>query len=162
MQKAKAITMRDDMAKRTFPLRGKGHPSTVDGNMSTIPLVGIGVLLFLLLCFFPCIQGASYAAADDSILAMGTSTIHGGNVAAARESAVSEALVKGVESALLKKLGKENVIQNFSRIINEVIPDAREVVENFYILAEEQVAKKYHIVLGVKINDKLMEEKLNS
>ena len=108
------------MGKSRFPFRSKGYPSTaVDGNRSILPLVGIGVLLFLFLCPFPCIQEALYAAEEDSILVMGTSTIRGGNVAAAREAAVSVALVKGVESALFKSLGKENVIQNFSRIIND-------------------------------------------
>ena len=153
--------MRDNMEERTYPFRITGHPSTpVDGQGALWRPMGIGVLLFLLLCFFPFIQGAPSAAEQDSILVMGTSRVRGGNVAAAREAAVSVALVKGVENALLNRLGKENVIQNFSRIIKEVVPDAREVVENFHILAEEQAAEKYHIVLGVKINDKLMEEKL--
>ncbi|MGD9034344.1 MAG: hypothetical protein PVH02_16865, partial [Desulfobacteraceae bacterium] len=86
--------------------------------------------------------------------------ILGGNVAKARKMAIAEALVKGVEEYLGRRLGSQTMINNFPRLLQDVIPRAREEIENFHILAEERMDKKYKILVRVKVNDKVMEEKL--
>jgi hypothetical protein len=52
------------------------------------------------------------------------------------------------------------MINNFSRLLQDVIPRAREEIENFHILAEERMEKKYKILVRVKVNDKVMEDRL--
>jgi hypothetical protein len=52
------------------------------------------------------------------------------------------------------------MINNFPRLLQDVIPKAREEIENFHILAEERMDKEYKILVRVKVNDKVMEEKL--
>jgi hypothetical protein len=94
------------------------------------------------------------------VLAIGKGRIVKGNLARARENAVSEALEKGVEEYLIKRLGSENMINNFPRLIHEVVPSAREGIENFHILAEEQRGEDYKILVRIKINEKVLEEKL--
>ena len=94
------------------------------------------------------------------VLAIGKGSIVKGNLARARENAVSEALEKGVEEYLIKRLGSENMINNFPRLIHEVVPNAREGIENFHILAEEQREEDYKILVRIKINEKVLEEKL--
>lgn len=94
------------------------------------------------------------------ILVIGSSLISAGNVASAREAAISEALVKGVEEYLTERLGDQGMINNFPRLIHEIIPRAREQVENFHILAETQTDKHYKILVRLRINEKVMEEKL--
>ena len=93
-------------------------------------------------------------------LVIGTGTIVDGNVAKARRMAISEALVKGVEEYLGRRLGSQGMINNFPRLLQDVIPKAREEIENFHILAEERMEKQYKILVRVKVNDKLMEERL--
>ena len=97
---------------------------------------------------------------QNEILVIGTGIITGGNVAKAKETAISEALVKGVEEYLARSLGSEGMINNFPRLINDVIPKARDGIEYFHILAEEQTDRHYKILVRLKINEKMMEEKL--
>jgi hypothetical protein len=97
---------------------------------------------------------------QNEILVIGTGTIVDGNVAKARKMAISEALVKGVEEYLGRRLGSQTMINNFPRLLQDVIPKAREEIENFNILAEERMDKRYKILVRVKVNDKVMEEKL--
>jgi hypothetical protein len=94
------------------------------------------------------------------LLVIGTGPVVDENVARAREMAISEALVKGVEEYLTRRLGSQGMINNFPRLINEIIPGAREEIENFHILAEERMDGRYKILIRLKINDKVMEEKL--
>ncbi|GAF81258.1 unnamed protein product, partial [marine sediment metagenome] len=82
-----------------------------------------------------------------------------GNVARAREMAISEALAKGVEGYLTRRLDSQGMVNNFSRLIHDIIPKAREVIEKFNILAEEQIEGHYKILVRLKINEKVMEER---
>ncbi|UCF56483.1 MAG: hypothetical protein JSW15_10455 [Deltaproteobacteria bacterium] len=97
---------------------------------------------------------------QNQILVIGTGTIVDGNVAEARRMAISEALVKGVEEYLTRRLGSQGMINNFPRLLQDVIPRAKEEIENFHILAEERMDKHYKILVRVKVNDKVMEERL--
>jgi len=93
------------------------------------------------------------------ILAIGTSTVVKGNVAKARKKAISVALVEGVEEYLARRLGSQGMATNFRRLIHDILPKAREVIENFTILAEEQIGRQYKILVRLKINEKVMEER---
>ena len=121
------------------------------------------ILIGALLCIFN--NSLSVAQVDKklqehAILVIGTGTILDGNVAKARKMAIAEALVKGVEAYLGRRLGSQTMINNFPRLLQDVIPKAREEIENFHILAEERTDTEYKILVRVKVNDKVMEEKL--
>ncbi|MFC1534566.1 hypothetical protein ACFLZG_02625 [Thermodesulfobacteriota bacterium] len=94
------------------------------------------------------------------ILVIGTGRIIGENIAAARKAAISEALAKGVEEYLIRYLGSQGMTNNFTRLIHEIIPGAREEIENFHILTEDKGDKYYKILVRIKVNEKLMEERL--
>lgn len=95
---------------------------------------------------------------QSEILVIGTGIIQDGNIANAREAAVSEALVKGVEAYLARRLGSKGMINNFPRIIHDIIPKAGEEIENYNILAEEQIDKYFKILVKVKVNENVIEE----
>ena len=84
----------------------------------------------------------------------------GDNVASARKEAISDAMFKAIEEYLTISLGSQGMVNNFSRLVNEVIPSAGEGIENFHILTEENIGTKYKILVRVKVNEKLIEEKL--
>lgn len=94
------------------------------------------------------------------ILVIGNGRIIKENIAAARKYAISDALTKGVEEYLTKTLGIRGMINNFQRIIHDVIPGSGEEIENFHILAEERHEKNYKVLASIKVNESLMEEKL--
>jgi len=122
----------------------------------------IGILIFILIFSSRVICTAQDSDNEDkqSILVIGTSSIRSGNTAAARKSAISDALVKGLEEYLARRLGSQGMKDNFSIIINEILPEAGEKIDNFHILAEEQTEKQYQILVSVKINEKMIEERL--
>ncbi len=121
--------------------------------------IGCLALILLLGLLGPAVALERRSMGSD-VLAIGKGRIVEGNLARARENAVSEALEKGVEKYLIKRLGSENTINNFPRLIHEVVPSAREGIENFHILAEEQMGEDYKILVRMKINEKVLEEKL--
>ena len=94
------------------------------------------------------------------ILVIGTGDIEDGNVAKAKETAISEALMLGVEAYLARRLESQGMVNNFPRLIHDVIPSAKEEIENFNILAEERTDNLYKILVRVKINENVMEQKL--
>ncbi len=95
------------------------------------------------------------------ILVIGSGSVISGNVASARQKAISDALDKGFEIYLTRFLGSQTMINNFTRLINEVVPDSEEMVENFNILAEENNGKHYKLLVRIKVNENLMSEKLS-
>jgi hypothetical protein len=94
------------------------------------------------------------------ILAVGEARIKGNNTADAKNEAIANALKKGMEEYLSVHLGDQGMTGNFPALINDVIPYADAAVENFHILAEEKKGEKYSILVRVRINDKLVEQKL--
>lgn len=99
-------------------------------------------------------------ASETEVFAIGTGVIVGGNMAQAKKSAVSRALIRGVENYLLLHLGKQGLANNFQRLIQEIIPKAEEDIENFHILAEDQIGKKCKVLVQLRINDKGLNERL--
>jgi len=97
---------------------------------------------------------------QDQTLVIGTGDIIDGNVSKARSIAISEALLKGVEVYLAGRLGSQDMVNHFPRLLQDVIPKAKEWIANYYILAEERINGRYKVLVRVKVNDKVMEERL--
>ena len=97
---------------------------------------------------------------ENEILAIGMAQVKDGNLAKAKKTAISDALVKGVEYYILRRLGSEGVKSNFRRIIYEIIPGAREKIENFNILMEDQTKDEYKVLIRLRVNEKVIDKSL--
>jgi hypothetical protein len=97
---------------------------------------------------------------QDQTLVIGTGDIRDENVSNARNMAISEALVKGVEEYLTRRLGPQGMLNHFPRLLQDVIPHAKEWIVNYHILAEERINDHYKVLIRARVNDKLMEERL--
>lgn len=97
---------------------------------------------------------------QDQVLVIGTGDIINGNVSEARSMAISDALIKGVEGYLAGLLGSQDMVNHFSRLLQDIIPKAKEWITNYYILAEERINGHYQVLIRVSVNDKVMEERL--
>ena len=114
-------------------------------NMNIVSLV---LSIVMTLAFAQISYGQSQGKeAGDRVLVIGTSQIVKGNLAEARKAAISEALVRGVEAFLTERLGSEGMVNNFTTLINDLIPAAGEQVENFHILAEEMTGENFKILV---------------
>jgi len=118
------------------------------------------ILLLVLISRVPYVECSEEANKID-ILVIGSGRIIDGNIAAARKEAISDALLKGVEEYLTRNLGSQIMINNFPRLINDVIPGAKDEIVNFNILTEERGDKLYKILVRMNVNEGLMKEKLN-
>jgi hypothetical protein len=117
-------------------------------------------LLCIFLSTFPHSPAASERPERAELFAIGTSDIVKGNLAQAKEKAISDALKKGMEDYLVERLGSEGMVNNFQRLVQDIIPEAGEGIENFHILAEDQAKDTYKILVRLRINKKVIDEKL--
>ena len=115
-------------------------------------------LFILCIWFLPVAMGTKPVA--NEILAIGTAKVQKGNLAQAKDAAISDALVKGVEYYILRRLGSEGVANNFRRIIYEITPSAREKIENFNILVEDQTEEEYQVLIRLRVNEKVIDKSL--
>jgi len=97
---------------------------------------------------------------SDEMLAMGLAKIVQGNMAAAKSEALSSAMGKAMEEYLILRLGEAGVTNNFERVVREVLPSLIEGIENFHILAENTGGGTYQVLVKVKVNKKVIDEKL--
>ncbi|MBW1818750.1 MAG: hypothetical protein JRJ60_16545, partial [Deltaproteobacteria bacterium] len=107
------------------------------------------------------------AAADreaplGEVLALGTARPVDGNLAEARKRAISRALKKGVEQVLLTRLGSDGAINNFDRIVSEIMPAARELIQNYHVLSERETGGTYTVLIRVRINEQLAEQRMKA
>ena len=98
--------------------------------------------------------------ADSDITVIGTGIVINENEAAARKEAISDAQAKGMEEYLERSLGRQGMINNFQAIINEIIPNYDDFIEKINYLTENRYKNRYKILASIKINEKLMEERL--
>ena len=128
----------------------------------TVLKTGASLLAFSLVLLLPVISTAQSELPREGreLLAIGTSPIAGGNLSRAKNQAISAALAKGVEIYLSNLLGSQGMIQNFERIIEEIIPNAREEIGYFNILAESHTDQEYRVLLKIKVNQELIAEKM--
>ncbi len=124
-------------------------------------------LILLLSMLFFSLFGAVFSYAEiqgkpvgNEVLAIGTASVISGNLALAKENAISHALIKGVENYLIHRLGSQDVVNNFQRFIEEIIPGAKEEIENFHILTEKQIGNEYKVLVRVRVNEKVIDERL--
>ncbi|MFZ0448267.1 MAG: hypothetical protein WAL98_03415 [Desulfatiglandaceae bacterium] len=117
-------------------------------------------LCLVLLAFFSTGWAAEKKTVADEVLVIGSGTVTEGNIAAAKEEAIAHAMSKAVENYLASRLGEADMINSFERLVREILPTAKDEIENFQILAENLDVDQYRVLVKVKINRDVIEEKL--
>ena len=125
--------------------------------------------IMLRLCFFLCLFFSSVHCLcaetgekqeQNEVIAFGTCSITNGNMALAKTCAISNALMKGLEKYILFRLGRQGVVNNFQRVVQEIIPRAKEEIENFNILSEYKNDNEYNVLVHLRINESLIDDRL--
>ncbi len=124
----------------------------------------IAVIIFFFIVSFS-ISLFSQAIAEETpekneCFAIGTGTVAKGNLAQTKKSAIRMALFKGVEGYLIRLLGNQAVASHFESLAQEIIPNLDQGIENFHILAEQQVGTHYNVFVKMKVNENGIAEKL--
>jgi hypothetical protein len=116
-------------------------------------------LLIPLLCLSVAWARGSAESENKDIITIGTGVVTEGNMARAREAAVADALNKGVEQYLAQRLGTQGMIANFSTLLRGVVSGGNQEIERFNILAEERGKKHYKVLVKLRINEGMMENR---
>jgi hypothetical protein len=122
----------------------------------SIPIILISTIVIINLLLL----GSSFSADKDEILTIGEGKIKGNNTADARKEAISNALKKAMEEYLAAYLGSQGMVNNFPALIENIIPSAGDEIENYHIVTEEKKDEDYNILVRVKVNKSLMQQKL--
>jgi hypothetical protein len=125
---------------------------------------GIVRLMTLITCLF--LSDSVFAEVkggdqSDEILIVGSARIIEENMARARNEALRDAIFKGIESYLINRLDQQGMINHFTLLTQEIIPRAMEFIQNYHILTEEPIGNTNKILLSLRINKALLEEKLS-
>jgi hypothetical protein len=108
---------------------------------------------------FPRVSSADKKVTNE-ILVLGSSRVIQGNMAAAKSEAISSAMRKAIEEYLILRFGESGMINNFERMVKEIVPASSEEIESFHILAENLSGSDYQILVKVKVNTEVLDEKL--
>jgi len=129
---------------------------------SKIPLSLVFLCFLILSLICPMNAAADREAPLGEVLALGTARPVDGNLAEARKRAISRALKKGVEQVLLTRLGSDGAINNFDRIVSEIMPAARELIQNYHVLSERETGGAYTVLIRVRINEQLVAQRMKA
>ena len=104
-------------------------------------------------------QGKKGVASNVSVFT-GTGTILDENIALARDEAISQAFAKAIEEYLIERLGSEGMANNFQRLDEEILSQAKEVIQDYQIISEFRTGKYVKVLMKVRVNEAVLDEKL--
>lgn len=115
----------------------------------TIMLFG---LMAVLIVFSPAL--AQKAATTKTYVVVGTAPLHGDNVSAAREKAISDGLVTAVALMTKELLEVESLVDNFPQL-NELLFDQTDTfIQGYKVLTEAGQEKSYRVVVKATVSGK--------
>ena len=123
-------------------------------------LVKNAAVLLLICLAFPvsAYPGPKFPAEVGSV---GRAVVSGGNEAVARENEMTDAVSSAFAQYLTEGLGIKVMRENFPRIKQSILPKAQEMMENFLIMAEYRSGSELSVLLGVRFNEKMVQDLLN-
>jgi hypothetical protein len=117
---------------------------------------------FLFILLPALLFGISYnVKADDSamvIQAIGTGIIRGKDVAAARDEALSNAMVSSVQWAVADLVPMETIVSNFKKLDESIFENIGDYILAYKILAESTSGKTYRIMLEATLFSEKIRE----
>jgi hypothetical protein len=124
-------------------------------------LMLVSFSLALVLMTFNAAQ-AQESATTKTFVVVGTATMRGGNVAAAREKAISDSLVTAVALMTKELLEVESLVDNFLQLNELLFDQTSTFIQGYKVLTEAGQEKSYRVVVqatvsGQKISKKLTE-----
>lgn len=143
--------------KRIIELNNN-NSTALGGNLPARIILSLLIALFLLPGHMvPTHAQPRVPPDEDGILAIGTASLTEGNIADARQRALADALRKGVEEDLLRRLGGELLAGRISRFVEELVPAARSEIANYNILGEEESGSVYRVLVRLRTNEQTLE-----
>jgi hypothetical protein len=130
---------------------------TIFNKLSGSMLVSLSLALVLMS------SGAGQAkesVTTKTYVVVGTSAMHGGNVAAAREKAIADGLVTAVALMTKELLEVESLVDNFSQLNELLFDQTSTFIQGYKVLTEAGQDKTYRVVVQATVSGKKISKKL--
>jgi hypothetical protein len=125
----------------------------------------IGVALFVLVStFLPAVAGyaAQKRVQDKTFVVIGSSRIHGSNIQAARDAAISESLVTAVALMTEEVLEVDSLVENFARVNTIIYENTDVFVQEYKVLTETESGKFYRVIVKATVAGKKIAKQLSA
>jgi len=123
-------------------------------------LVSFGLALMLVLPGVPCIGQTEETATTKTFVVVGTATMHGGNVTAAREKAIADGLVTAVALMTQELLEEESLVDNFSRLNELLFDQTSTFIQGYKVLTEAGQDRSYRVVVQATVSGENISSQL--
>ena len=94
---------------------------------------------------------AEQQAQNKTFVVIGTSQVHGDNIQAARDQAISASLVMAVALMTEEILQEDSLVENFPQVNQIVYENSNAFVQDYKVLTETQFAKSYRVIVKATV-----------
>jgi hypothetical protein len=122
------------------------------------------LILFILLPALLLGFSTDITAQNDAMVvqSIGTGIIRGKDIAAAREEAVSNAMVTSVQRAMTDLIPMETFISNFKKLDESIFANIGDYILEYKVLAEHSSGKSYRIMVETTLFSEKIRQILSS
>ena len=99
---------------------------------------------------------------NKTFVVVGTSQIHGGNIQAAREAAISESLVSAVALMTEEILEVNSLVEYFPQVNETIYAKPKAFVLDYKVLTETESGKFYRVLVKARVAGKKIAEQLSN
>ncbi len=103
---------------------------------------------------------AQESATTKTFVVVGTATLHGDNVAAAREKAIADSLVTAVALMTQELLKVDSLVDNFSQLNELLFDQTSTFIQGYKVLTEAGQDKSYRVIVQATVSGKKISKKL--
>jgi len=104
---------------------------------------------------------AEQQAQNKTLLVIGTSQVHGNNIQAARDQAISESLVTAVALMTEEILQVDSLVENFPQVNEIIYENANTFIQDYKVLTETEFAKSYRVIVKATVAGPKIEKQLS-
>ena len=122
-------------------------------------LMLVSLSLALVLMTFGAAQ-AKESATTKTYVVVGTAALHGGNVTAAREKAISDGLVTAVALMTKELLEVGSLVDNFSQLSELLFDQPNTFIQGYKVLTEAGQEKSYRVIVQATVSGKKISKEL--
>jgi hypothetical protein len=122
---------------------------------------GRAVMVLVSILLLPPAADAQQGVQDTTYVVIGSSRVHGGNIQAARDQAISESLVTAVSLMTEEVLKVDSLIENFPQVNKIIYEHANDFVQDYKVLTETESDKFYRVIVKATIAGKKIAGQLS-